>query len=107
MLYAVYFAGFMGCYVQGNFLVGNLPSMDGAELLSWDNAEFYEDIAGSEVIYSDSRQFKLIHLMGAHMSFLYDEDLNETDQSSYASSIAACMKVTAAYLEKLRGADVG
>lgn len=76
------------------------------ELFSWKNKDFYDDVKEDPVEYVDGRRFKLIHLMGAHVPFYYDKDVNEIDDADYFTCIESSMTVTMAYLEKLREAGV-
>lgn len=78
----------------------------GKELFVWSNKAFYEDVKKDEISYVDDKRFKLIHLMGAHVPFLYDEFMNETDDADYYTGIESSMTVTMAYLNKLKEAGV-
>lgn len=75
-------------------------------LFVWDNKEFYEDIQREEITYADDRRFKLIHLIGAHVPFYYDQYVNEVEDADYYTCIEASMTVTMAYLDKLKEGGV-
>ena len=75
-------------------------------LFSWKNKDFYEDVKADDITYVDGKRFKLIHLMGAHVPFYYDKDVNEVDDANYYTCIESSMTVTMAYLDKLRDAGV-
>lgn len=79
---------------------------NGEELFVWDNKAFYEDVQQKDISYAKEKKFKLIHLMGAHVPFLYDQYVNETEDADYYTSIESSMTVTMAYLEKLKEAGV-
>lgn len=82
---------------------------DGGEmypLFSMDNALFYQSVLEEEITYCTEKQFKFIHIDGAHVPFQYDKDVNIIADGSYEDSIEATMTITKAYLEKLREADV-
>lgn len=76
------------------------------ELFLWEDSAFYEDVQEDAVTYTDVRQFKMIHLEGAHAPFVYNGDVQEIGASDYDSCIEACMTLTIAYLNKLRDAGV-
>lgn len=76
------------------------------ELFSWKNKSFYDDVKENPVQYVDGKRFKLIHLMGAHVPFYYDKDVNEIDDADYFTCIESSMTVTMAYLNKLRESNV-
>ncbi len=75
-------------------------------LFSWKNKDFYDDVKEDDITYVDGKRFKLIHLMGAHVPFYYDKDVNEIDNANYYTCIESSMTVTMAYLDKLREAGV-
>lgn len=66
----------------------------------------YDDVKEDDITYVDGKRFKLIHLMGAHVPFYYDKDVNEVDNANYYTCIESSMTVTMAYLDKLREAGV-
>ena len=76
------------------------------ELFMWDDWLFYLDVQERPVTYTEAKQFKMIHLEGAHTPFRYDEHVNVVYDTDYTSSVAASMTVLGAYLEKLRQAGV-
>lgn len=78
----------------------------GEELFIWTNKAFYEDVQNGEVTYVDGKRFKLIHLMGAHVPFKYDQYMNEIDDADYFTCIESSMTVTMAYLDMLKEAGV-
>lgn len=76
------------------------------ELFVWSNGTFYEDLKSDEITYVDDKRFKLIHLMGAHVPFKYDQYMNEIEDADYYTCIESSMTVTMAYLDKLKEAGV-
>lgn len=75
---------------------------EGEELFKWANGDFYEDVQNGEVTYVDGKRFKLIHLMGAHVPFKYDQYVNEIEDADYFTCIESSMTVTMEYLDLLR-----
>lgn len=76
------------------------------KLFLWDNAAFYDDVNNEGITCVDDKRFKLIHLMGAHVPFWYDQYVNEVEDADYFTCIESSMTVTMAYLDKLREAGV-
>lgn len=77
-----------------------------SELFLWEDSVFYNDLKEDEVTYTDARQFKMIHLEGAHVPFAYNEQVEVIDDADYTSCIEASMTLTMAYLDKLKEAGV-
>lgn len=77
-----------------------------SELFWWEDSVFYNDLKEDEVTCTDERQFKMIHLEGAHVPFAYNEQVEVVDDADYGSCIEASMTVTMAYLDKLKEAGV-
>ena len=73
-----------------------------------DNSVFKENVETVELTTEKPRQFKFIHLDGAHTPYVYDKDCNVIDVSegSYRQSVEASLTVTAEYLKKLKDGGV-
>ena len=82
-----------------------MPTTD-EEIFSSSNKAFYEDLKNEEITFVDGKRFKLIHLMGAHVPFKYDQYMNEIDNADYFTCIESSMTVTMAYLDKLKESGV-
>ena len=76
------------------------------DVFFWEDSLFYEDLQQQPVTYTDEKQFKMIHLEGAHAPFKYDADVNVVYDTDYASCIEASMTVFIEYLNKLKEAGV-
>ena len=74
------------------------------EVFFWEDDLFYEDMNRYPVTFTEPRQFKMIHLEGAHSPFVYDAQLNVVENADYYSCVEASMTVLMTYLEKLREA---
>ena len=94
------------CWFNVDMLNNQEMTPKDEELFSWKNKEFYDDLKEDEISYVDGKRFKLIHLMGAHVPFYYDKDVNVIDNANYYTCIESSMTVTMAYLDKLREAGV-
>lgn len=66
------------------------------------NKEFYEGVLHEEVNYTSQNCFKFIHISGAHLPFLYDENMNIIEDATYETNMEASMTITRDYLNKLR-----
>lgn len=79
---------------------------EGEELFIWKNRNFYDDVNNGEITYVEGRRFKLIHLMGAHVPFYYDQYVNEIEDADYFTCMESSMTVVMAYLEMLKESGV-
>lgn len=73
-----------------------------------DNSAFKGKVEDVELTTDPDRQFKFIHLDGAHTPYVYDKDCNVIDVSegSYRQSVEASITITAEYLKKLKESGV-
>lgn len=94
------------CWFNVSMLKNQEMSSKDEELFSWRNDDFYKDVQEDDITYVDGKRFKLIHLMGAHVPFYFDKDVNVIDDADYYTSIESSMTVTMSYLNKLREAGV-
>ena len=94
------------CWFNVDMLNNQEMSPKDEALFSWKNKDFYDDVKNDDITYVDGKRFKLIHLMGAHVPFYYDENVNEVEDANYFTCIESSMTVTMAYLDKLREAGV-
>lgn len=94
------------CWFNVDMLNNQEMTPKDEELFSWKNKAFYDDVKEDDITYVDGKRFKLIHLMGAHVPFYYDKDVNEIDNANYYTCIESSMTITMAYLDKLREAGV-
>ena len=75
-------------------------------LYTWDLGEFSAHMQKEEVTYTEGDCFKYYHLQGGHVPFLYDAELNPTENSSYTEVLKANIKVIGQFLQKLKQAGV-
>lgn len=81
----------------------------GAPLFSDSDKEFYDRIKETEIESDESDgYFKFIHLEGAHVPFIYDENMNiiDEEEGTYEQNIEASMTLAGEYLDKLKDAGV-
>lgn len=90
------------CFVNPDaFMTLRIPPK-GSEVFVASNKKFYESILNTDVDICPEKQFKFIHLEGAHLPFQYDENVNVIENGSYAGNLEASMTITKAYLDKLK-----
>ena len=94
------------CWFNVDMLNNQEMSPKDEALFSWKNKDFYDDVKNDDITYVNGKRFKLIHLMGAHVPFYYDENVNEVEDANYYTCIESSMTVTMTYLDKLREAGV-
>lgn len=78
----------------------------GCEVFTDSNKSFYDNILNSDIEQVQERQFKFIHIEGAHVPFQYDENVNVIENGTYMGNLEASMTITKAYLEKLKECGV-
>lgn len=70
------------------------------------NKRLYRDVLEKEIEIDDNSKFKFIHLDGAHASWDLDENVQISSRATYETEIEASIKITDAYLKKLKEAGV-
>lgn len=72
------------------------------------NNLFFENLPNQEIVTTQDKCFRFIHLEGAHVPFRYDRDVNliDPEEGSYLEMVACSMTIVDAYLQKLKDAGV-
>ena len=68
----------------------------------WHNIENYKNITENNIEVVDTKQFKYIHMEGAHVPYTMDSELNIVKESTYEQKIEATLKIYEAYIKKLK-----
>ena len=68
------------------------------------NMDFYNDLTNATFTLSEQPAFRLYHVEGGHVPFIYNEDMTLTDSGSYELQIAASMTMAKTLIEKLKEA---
>lgn len=76
------------------------------ELFLWDNTNFYDDYLSRKIEIGDNKEFKYIHLEGAHYPFDCDKDFNKKENGTYEDKIEASINLINKYLNYLKENDV-
>ena len=81
-------------------------SMKGSNPFLTVNYDFYSDLLNQSVKHIQKKNFRFIHVEGAHTPFKYDKDLNVIpfEEGSYEQNIEATMKLAVTFLDKLKEA---
>lgn len=81
---------------------------EGKEMFKPSNSELYDGILHQEIVYTDQKCFRFIHVDGGHVPFIYNEKVEEIpeESGSYEDNLKACLTITRTYLEKLKDGDV-
>ena len=66
------------------------------------NKDVYNSIVNNKIDSTDKKQFKFIHMEGAHLPFNMDEDLNLIGTGTYEQKIIASIKVFDAFVDRLK-----
>lgn len=72
----------------------------------FERPDYTYSLLSKPAVTTPDRQFKFIYTAGAHIPFLYDENVVETADATYESSIAACMTIVDTWLNQLKAAGV-
>ncbi|MDD6571600.1 MAG: sulfatase-like hydrolase/transferase [Thermoflexaceae bacterium] len=70
------------------------------------NERFYDYVKEKEIEITEEKCFKYIHIYGAHIPWVFDENLNNIKESDYETMVKASFTLADAYLEKLKDAGV-
>ena len=76
------------------------------ELFLWDNINFYDDYLSRKIEIGDNKEFKYIHLEGAHYPFDCDKDFNKKENGTYEDKIEASINLINRYLNYLKENEV-
>lgn len=63
---------------------------------------FYNSLLSHDIYTTDSKQFKFIHIEGAHSPFRWDKNVNHIKHATYETNIEACVTITRQYLDMLK-----
>lgn len=72
------------------------------ERFKWDNINFVNNHLKEKVIKTDDKEFKYIHLEGAHYPFNCDKDFNKKENGTYEDKIEASINLINQYLNYLK-----
>lgn len=74
------------------------------DIFLWDNDIFYHNVKDNSNLEKQQRNtFQFIHTEGAHMPFIYDENVNKVDGgTSYNESVKATITTIKAYIDRLK-----
>lgn len=89
-----------------SYLKMMIPDEDGVNVFTPDNGEFLEQMKENNIEFVEDKQFKYIHIDGAHAPFRYNKDVVETEEATYWTSVEASMTIISEYLTKLKKAGV-
>ena len=67
------------------------------------NMDFYHMVTEQPIEYREDKNFKFIHLWGAHSPYIYDKDMNYIPEGgTFTQCMESCVTLADSYLEKLR-----
>lgn len=93
------------CYREDGDYNKNIETTD-EKLFSWNDKQFYDDLNNTVINKTETKQFKFIHLEGAHVPFKYDENLNYTKDGTYKKSVMATLTLIDKYINVLKENDI-
>lgn len=84
-----------------NFSQENLLNSDN-EYYFEENSFVLEHLNGSSITKEKKKNYKFIHMDGAHTSFTYLKDLSRSEKATYMDEVEACLHISDIYLNKLK-----
>lgn len=79
---------------------------EGSSMFTGDNLEFYNNTLNNEISIVNRKQFKFIHLNGAHPPYNLDKNMKRIENGDVYQSIEASITMVDAYLKKLKEAEI-
>ena len=70
------------------------------------NMDFYNDVCNATITLSEQPAFRMYHVEGGHVPFVYNEDMTLTDSGSYELQIAASMTMAETLVNKIKEAGI-
>lgn len=76
------------------------------DVFDWENLEFVKTIS-EDFTKDDRKNFKFIHLSGAHYPFVLMKDFSESEENgNYYTEIEACLHMLDLYIQKLKDTGI-
>lgn len=94
------------CIVDTSYFYALQEAPENDDLYTSINTDFYRSLQNADVLHTDERCFKFIHVEGAHTPFRYNENVEVVENATYENNLEACMTITRTYLEKLKNDNV-
>ena len=92
------------CFVSPAAFLSIMKIPDGESIFEHDNRDYYEELISREVSVTDKKCFKYTRILGSHVPWKYDEDLNDKEDAQYTDQMRSGLKVTEEYLDRLKSA---
>lgn len=95
-------------FINCNSSSNNSNEIDYNLVYSWDDIDNYNYILNSNVTITEKKQFKFVHVNGAHAPYNIDQELNRVSEknASYESELNASIKLVSAYIDMLKANNV-
>lgn len=93
-----------GCVFDRNSFLNLKMPPEGTSVFTDDNRAFYKKIQNEEIVHTQDKVFKFIHLEGAHAPYCYSADMRYLgyEASDYDQTIQACITLASEYIKKLK-----
>lgn len=70
------------------------------------NKRFFEALNERGITYTESKSFKLIHIEGGHVPFIYTKDMEVVEKTDYYTCVEAANTIAVKYLDRLKESGV-
>ncbi len=81
-------------------------AVDNSNEFSWYDVDYYKVATKKEIKKEDKKIFQFIHLEGGHIPLNIDENFKPTTNGTYKQKLMATLKVTNAFINRLKEAGV-
>jgi hypothetical protein len=80
----------------------------GFDFFTADNVDFYEDAQNQEIVTTEDKCFRFIHIEGAHVPYRYNKNVERISEEdgTYPQNVECSMTIVKTYLERLKESGV-
>ena len=80
--------------------------INGEDIFSWKNIDFYNKYMNLKMEITNDKEFKYIHLEGAHAPYDMDENFNKKENATAEEKFKASLNIIKKYLDYLKSNNV-
>ena len=81
-------------------------TVEESQIFSWNNQLFYKELKDQDIVLTEQKVFKLIHLEGAHVPYQYNKKVEKIENGTYEGNVEASVTIASEYLRKLKKDNV-
>ncbi len=92
--------------VDFNKIISCQEPIEGHEAFTWENNKFYRDLRNADPQIIGDKCFRYYHLEGAHVPYVYNEQVVRIKKSSYRDSLKCCITIADELIRTLKESGV-